>query len=431
MALEARVYGAATRRPEPVVRMRVAFLISVHDMPFGGHYHTLKSYVEAMPADVELVVYVIGHADSPVLRTIERSVKVVFIRYTGVNLRQVLKKMEREVAAHAFDVYHAYDEHAYMFARWLAVRRPAALFLTRCGGPNPSRYIRIGPRRYFPKCQHLIVFSQENYTFFQQGGYADRIELIEARVPDWRMQGQYLRREEVQRAPGEMIFLRITRIGRYYYKTLMDSIRLVEELNGRGIAAKLLVVGRVYEQCVVEEVLAHHCRHVMIVSDDAWVADAKQVIGIADFVIGTGRSAMEAMAQGKPVLVPVANGCFPRLVRQENVEQFVRANFSERAVSWESDQLALRMVMRACQEGEVYKSLAQEARCLFRERFDIRQGVARVLELYEAARRYERERRWLDLLVHTMRVSVLFVKTRRRMRQYLQQVGEDRGRQRG
>ena len=116
----------------------------------------------------------------------------------------------------------------------------------------------------------------------------------------------------------KVVFLRISRISYKYRKTLLDTLELVKLLNNKQVDAYLLIVGVVYDEEVFREIQDQIEDYGRIINDNNVAIDAKKIINTADFVIGTGRSFMEAASLGKVLLSPVANLSVPVLVTQEN-----------------------------------------------------------------------------------------------------------------
>ncbi len=391
--------------------MKVAYFISVHDKPYGGHYHSLKTHVESLPDGISASIFVIGFVNSPIFDELD----VQFIHFNGSNVFSTLKSLCKLVSDDSYDIYHAYDEHAYLFVRLLSLIHPAIKFITKCGGPNPSRYFKYGPRRYFPCCANLIVFSRENYQFFKKKHYADVLKLISARVSPFDLNPDVASKLEGVISSHEIIFLRVTRICHYYKKTILDSIKMVLQLREDGVKCKLLVVGEIYDKELYQELIEDYSEGLQIITDKNLTLDAKQCIQIADFVIGTGRSLMEAMCLSKPVLAPVSNGNIPHLISEKNLDEFVTYNFSERTLTSNSDENSYRELLEVCSSLTSYKRVSIETKKIFDRNFDVSIGTKQVVELYMENLEGKSSDFSFDLIVHFIRVLVLFLKRKRRM----------------
>src|SRR5690606_25903374 len=105
-----------------------------------------------------------------------------------------------------------------------------------------------------------------------------------------------------------IIFLRVGRIGAYYRKSGIQLIRLVADLRRQGLDCVAVFVGTVEDRETLDRVRRLGGNFTYIFSDEEVTRDAKRVVQVADVVLGTGRSFMEAASLGKILLCPTSNG---------------------------------------------------------------------------------------------------------------------------
>ena len=107
---------------------------------------------------------------------------------------------------------------------------------------------------------------------------------------------------------------------------------------------------------------------------------ASEFLYLADFVIGTGRSFMEATSLGIPTLTPAKNTDIPILIDEKNVEAFLATNFSERNIAPENSQeKTLNEIDKIHGDTDYRICFQKETKRIFDEYF----GTEKILEKYE------------------------------------------------
>lgn len=391
-------------RPAP---QPVAYVISVPQHGAGGHYHSLAAIVGTLNAAslVRPTVVMVGRVRSPAVDALSaEGVPVSFVPFDGWNLPGALAQVTEGCRAAGAGIVHAFDEHAFLFARVAAGRLHVPAILTKCGGPPPHRY--------FPRVGNLVVFSREDREFFSNRG-CRRLLHLPNRVRAFGQDPGLIGELRAQVGSGAVI-LRISRIARHYEKTLHDSVRLAGRLRQAGCDVRLVVVGRVYDDAVYSRLRDAAGDGVVWVTDRRFTVDAKRIIDVADIVIGTGRSLMEAVLRRRTVLCPIAGMSIPCLVTAANVEQLAAANFSERCrlSSDEASEFAAIVARVRLGQSAAERAFLDE---LARNHCDISAVLDRYRALYSDVAG-DPERRSPDVLVHAAKVAFVFVRTGRRLR---------------
>ena len=215
--------------------MRIIFCITTLGHGKGGHFFSLRSIAEQLGKDHEVQIVNFGRSPSPVF--VDTTLPYRFIPYHGWDWLSTAVRFRKLLQLEKPDVVHAFDVPAYGVAR-AAAPRSLVLAMTQCGGPNP--------RRYYPKVDDLMVFSQENLDFFRghRRWRHSHIEWIPNRVtaimPDM---ARVAALRAAHRLNDEKILLRISRICRHYQSSFEQGIRLLKYLLDRGEHVKLILLG--------------------------------------------------------------------------------------------------------------------------------------------------------------------------------------------
>lgn len=345
----------------------------------GGHFYSLFSTVKAISIWTNPIVLNIGVKPSPVFSRFDPD-SYVFLQYKK-SLFELQRGFNQIVQKHTPDVIHSFDETSLFFARNACRLFKIPLIHTKCGGPNP--------KRYFPFVGTLILYSQENFEYFSSSKKfkSTRKFLIPNRVLRTPLDTE--RTEELKSViPAEgFIFMRIARISRFHLKSIMDSIRLIRWLREEGLVCTLLIIGVIQDHETLKTVKDNLDEHVILVTDEKFTVNASGLMGIADAIIGTGRSAMEAAMHGKILLAPVKNWDTPALVNENNISTFLFYNFSERTIlpkcQQQKENLAFlkRIILNPLERLKLQKFIE----CFGREHFDIENKVETIIQAEQQA----------------------------------------------
>jgi len=356
--------------------MKVLFFISVMGHGRGGHFHSLNHIAEALSEHVEALIISVGPGRSQIINNHKcfhshiDTKEVNFIRFRK-KIREILKQLQP-------DVIHCFDSNIFNLLRLALYPQKSKIVVNLCGGPNP---------RFFPKVSHLVLFSEENKEWFQRRRKFKRtsISLIPNRVNKKVYDQASLKRYPLEKEKSNFTFVRISRIGSTYKKSIDDSIRLIRELKKSGINQILLyIVGTIEDQEIYEALkLETQDLPVRFLTDDIYTYKASDMLYLADAVIATGRGVMEATALGKPVLAPALNSEIPLLLKKDNFYDFFKVNFSERSIATgisikeNIDQISSMILDKA-----VYEECSNFSTSLFNEKFDITEGCKKYLKVY-------------------------------------------------
>ncbi|MFD0848391.1 glycosyltransferase [Sphingosinicella xenopeptidilytica] len=370
--------------------MRITLLICVPKAGVGGHYHSLCATAEALAsAGHDINVISIGYQQSPVVSKLSERISRQHIQLSWPLALLPLRRCTAAIRITMPDVIHAFDVYAYLFARIAATKLRIPAILTKCGGPKP--------RTHFPRGEQLIVYSGEDFRYFS--GKWNNIHLLPNRVTPFAFDTTLMQRLEACLPHTYTLrLLRISRIGNYYEKTLRDTMRLLDILRSKNIDACLLIVGAIYEGSAFARLRSVASEHVFFITDQEFTQDAKRVLGVADIVVGTGRSLMEAAVAGRAVLAPLRNLDIPILITRDNVDVFLDKNFSERTIFVKKQEDAIDEIA-ALGDLQVLRAAQDDCQAIANRYFLVSEALPAMESIYSNAET-PNHRQMLDTALH-------------------------------
>lgn len=361
-------FGSRTKN-----NMKVLYLISVRGHGSGGHAHSLNHIVKALSNHIETKIVTIGKGRSRILENNNSFLAHINISNFGVyRFRKEINKIIKEFKP---DILHCFDFNVYNLLKIGIYPKYARIVVNKCGGPNPID---------FPFVSYLVLFSEENKQWFeaQKKFKKTSIYLIPNRVNKQELISN--KETNVTKDVNKFTFVRISRIGTFYQKSLEDSIRLVSQLVESGRSHVFLYIIGVVENIDILSKLKEKCSNLPIIflTDDIYTQKASDMLYLADAVIATGRGIMEATALGKPILTPAINSDIPILVTRENFFNFFATNFSQR--NCEKDQnVNMNNIFSLIDDNLEYNKLAKFSYRMFLEHFDVDGGIEKYLQVYK------------------------------------------------
>ncbi|WP_018526593.1 hypothetical protein [Alkalispirochaeta alkalica] len=357
--------------------MKVLYLISCFGHGRGGHFYSLRATAQEMSQHVEVSVLSIGTSVSPVLNDLDCYTSIFLSKFCWRSVRKVLAQIKNENA----QVLHSFDSGAYFFARLSSLATALPVIHTKCGGPSP--------KRFYPKVKDLVLYSVEDVRFFSSSQRHKHTSLhhIPNRVASITQDSEAIERLRSRLDPGATIFLRIARFSSSHKHSIMGSVGLVQELNDRGHRAQLVVIGAIQDVDVFEEACRTASDDVMFITDDEYTTNASRLIDIADYVIGTGRGAMEAAVLGKIVLAPVANSVIPVLLTEECIQTCFEYNFSPRTPIETDPDSAIKAIAELIESEKIRTSQRAFLMAFSKRHFLISSVAHKYHSLYQKARK--------------------------------------------
>lgn len=379
--------------------MKIAFVIaSINSKSngLGGHYHSLLETVEQLSANHD--VFIINVGNNPAKALEDTKFKLFSIIEKGYAICRTYKKIISILKDEKPDILHAFDSSAYYWVRLAGHKLKIPFCITKCGGVNPV---------YFPYAKNLVLFSTENLNFFKSNRkFKDsNLSLIPNRIKEF--DDDINRIEEIinriEKFKNAFKFLRITRIGKYYHNSSLQLINLVNKLSNDGIKCCAIFIGTVEDEHYLKELKEQGNGNCFFFSAPEFTKNAKTLINVADAVLGTGRSFMEAAAKEKLLLSPVQNSSTPALITQENFKTAFYYNFSERiTIENFNESFNYNQIKNIIQNKEKQKKQATFAGEIFREYFDAKRIGVKYEKVYANAQKTKTPKKRIDWLLHTL-----------------------------
>lgn len=307
--------------------MNILFFINNDGHGVGGHYHSLDQISKEVGKGHKVGIVTMGLHPSPILSENPFFLKHIHLSGKIKKMFSLNRELKGVIKNFKPDLLHCFDTASLNRLLILPATFSFPLVLNKCGGPNPFG-------NNYQHANALVVFSAENHQWFENNpNYKkENVFLIANRVEKLKLLPEEQRKEK--KDTNKITFLRITRIGGAYEKTLLDSFRMIEDLKDDH-PVQLIVVGKVQKQerfAFFKQEAEKRRLPVQFITDER-ASKASDFLYLADFVIGTGRSFMEALSLGFPVLTPAKNTDWPVLVNERNFKFFFSTNFSERNIA--------------------------------------------------------------------------------------------------
>ncbi|MCA0950242.1 hypothetical protein [Shewanella chilikensis] len=310
----------------------------------GGHYYSLLVLYNALKEFGTKVEVIVFGDEKPIALDVIDDEYIQVVKVLGLlpNLRNL--KVESE------DIIHSFDPVSHFSSRVISIKSKCKLVYTKPGGPNSKKSLfGINRNFYVPYSKDIICFSRENFDFISNKYRDVNLHLIPNRVGRITSDNTRIQelKEKIGIEAGTKVLLRICRIGTDYKRSIEQTIALADFFEMKGESLVTLIIGRVQHEDVYEDLLRRF-NEAHFITDDYFCRSASELIDIADYVVGTGRSFMEACYFDKVAFVPVNNSNMAVLVTDSNFERLFRNNFSPRNVATsaelEMNETAIKML---------------------------------------------------------------------------------------
>lgn len=317
--------------------MRIA--ICVLDASTGGHTRTAVSTARSLAAMGHNVLLVADKGGaSPLIARSGLPHEFLKVAASG-RISELRSTLEARLGT--VDVVHAFSTVAFPWCAYTARRMHARSVLTICGGPPPRRYPVMGG---------LAVLSQEQADgLAREGRLATRnVSVIPGRLDlrsiDERLHaGSRTARPRMARAEEPALVLRVARVHPHYLRSIIEGAEAVARLASEGARVRFVHVGKVLpDRQYLADSLREHFASINDSFGDEVVQSLQEpdppvhhFLARASIVIGSGRTAFEAMLSRLPVVV-VGPGGFAGAVTPETLSTHRYYNFSGRNAETQS-----------------------------------------------------------------------------------------------
>ncbi|MBY8962417.1 hypothetical protein KJK34_06605 [Flavobacterium sp. D11R37] len=365
----------------------------------GGHYNSLNQVCNEVAKEHNTKILTFGSATSPVLAQNKHFGGHIQAAKSLSGLFKVKNELKKVVKEFNPDIVHCFDSQSLNRILPVPSLFNVPVVFNKCGGKNPLK-------SNYQHADSIVVFSPENKEWFTKNPNYNKedIFLIPNRVQKLEFIDESSRKE--QKKQDKITFVRISRLGGAYEKTLLDTFNLVAKLSEK-YPVELIVIGRIQDRERFEKLVkAGEDKNVPVtyITDDRAVKGS-DFLYLADFVVGTGRSFMEATSLGIPSLTPVQNADYPMLVNSRNFQNYLNTNFSERN---RADDYSLSYnisnIEQLIESKEKYAQAKDETLTIFKDFF----GTESILPKYNAVYKYALQNRKPRMSLITSNLQYLF-----------------------
>ncbi|MFN4764646.1 hypothetical protein ACKGJN_16065 [Gillisia sp. Q332] len=355
--------------------MRILFLITTIGHGKGGHFHSLNTIANELGKCHDVKILNIGIKQSSVFE--EGNYSIQFLKYNGFNFLSVLTRLKVFSLQFDPDAIHSFDVESFAFGRLISKKMNFPTILNKCGGPNP--------KKYYPKADKQVLFSLENYTYYQNNKRyrKSKLAFIPNRVKEVKIDKNRVNLFYEKYGRAEFSILRISRIGKHYHSSILQSINLLENMLEQGKNARLILIGTIQSEQIYKEIqkyiqIKNLKPYVIIETNDIFTNKASELLELGEIIVGTGRNFMEAASLNKILLVPQKDDRFPLLVIGDNFQEIFKTNFSPRTVVTNFDSgKNLKNILSLTNKNE-----KKNSQLWFKKYFDVETGVKLYLDLY-------------------------------------------------
>lgn len=321
--------------------MELSVAILVLNAGIGGHARSAITIARALTAQGIQVTLYLPHDKRFLVSDNRPGLNVEAIAsqrcnklyFTPVLIYRLYKRLKQEnvVVLHSFDLLSHIV--AYFLSRFLHIPTVGTI----CGGTV---------RHHYPYTRPAIVFSRElkDLLTHQLGFKPDDVVVEPARIEINHLPESMERSRLVQMLGLDSSKHLIVMIGRFSLlkeKSFIYALQAIEQLAKRRDDFVFLLLGGVNNTAVKNKTdnrihqINQDCQRTVALTNDSLSANAVQVVGAADIVVGVGRVCFEAMLFGKPALVVGESGYAGMIspaYSEEQVQEIIYYNFSGRNV---------------------------------------------------------------------------------------------------
>lgn len=233
------------------------------------------------------------------------------------NLHTLKKNISKKSILHFFDI----ESYSYF-----SLINQNNILVTRCGGVNPY---------FWPKSLSTTTFSKENLHHFRDIGVKN-LFYIPNRVKDYDFNQKLIDkiRNKYNISNDDYIILRVCRIKEYYHESLLQTLSLGDEISKKiKKQVTVILIGGIEDDKIYESIILKSTNlniRVISLTETVYTSEARQIISIANTIVGTGRSLMEAAKTNAELYVPNKNNDLPIRLTKENFNKLLSINFSGR-----------------------------------------------------------------------------------------------------
>lgn len=354
--------------------MNILFLISSEGNGAGGHFNSLYQISMEVGRKHNVKVILLGKGKSPIVESSPHFDRKISVGHGLKDFQSLRREMKKTTIDFQPDIIHCFDTNSLNRVILSRSFKHTPIVLNKCGGRNPLK-------NNHQHADAIVVFSKENQDWYLNNKNYDNssIYLIPNRVRE--LNKLPLDKQIEKASENKITFVRISRLGGAYEHTLLQTYSLLDKLS-EDYPVELFVIGRIQNEERFNELrnIAQNKDYDVRFITDERAFKGSDFLYLADFVIGTGRSFMEATSLSIPTLTPAKNTKIPILVNKNNVGDFLATNFSERNVAPnKSEENTLSEIEKLYKDEKYRGRFRKETKEIFDEFF----CTEKILEKYE------------------------------------------------
>ncbi len=379
----------------------------------GGHYNSALTTTDALTnAGHEALLVHFGSQMSPLVGS-WNGLKT-HIPWPSGNTLSAFKQFWIKSKIFSPDLIISFDRHTYLHARIYSLLNRIPLILV-----IPEGFYPPASDQYFPHATNAVLFAREQFSRCASHPATSRANIIFAPNRVLEFTTDHARIFELRKKldPDALVVLRICRLNQQYERSARQTIEAARRLRNAGTRAQALIVGMPLDARVVQRLAGLAGSEDIIITDPSYYTNASALVEIADVVVGTGRSFMEAAAKGRVMMTPALDLDVPYLIDANEFETAFASNFSPRVTFPEvSNEQATESMTAMLSSSSERQRLQLLARHWFESYFDARS----LSSIYDTARhtaRLEGLESALNVPHHMARVLYNLARNKRRLRQ--------------
>ncbi len=344
----------------------------------GGHYYSLRTTFEELKRNGKFVSIVnVGNKNISVLEGIDNYF------FFGGNILKLFRFFFYRLD---FDYIHFFDKPSAFWGFLVSLYFKKPIIGTKCGGAPV--------KKWYPFVGSLVLYTKEDMNYFESKSKFNRTNkfFIPNRVSVIHNDFDRLNalKEKISWSEDYKYFLRIARISLMNSHSIISTIELVKKLREENYPVKFIIIGVIEDVNLFNTLLNEYSSKELgdFVTNTEFVHNSNELIEIADFVIGSGRSLMEAAFFKKPIYYPSLESNFPNLLLESNFDSAFSKNFSVRSPRTQNESKVLYLTKKMLEDNLFYLKVSNFSSFVFEKYFDIRKINLRLMEVYRLSSPY-------------------------------------------
>jgi hypothetical protein len=311
-------------------KYNVIFVISGNSHGLGGHHYSVRDLAQTSECHYNSKVIQVGSKANPCF--LELGSRFKFIKTTLHKPWSVINAINecKHFSDEKNTCFIAFDYYSLSIIRLAFRNKKQSIIFCKPGGPNWKFSLKQIPT--------VLLFSEENFDYYLQNQpeVANNSYLIKGRVKelnptnltDIDFFNNFLAKKKIfcvaRFAPEKkVIFDRAIRFYEEYFKFSNNSHLFII-----GLPSHSEVVNAVRERIKKSPLN----KSISLCITPEYYQAASRIFGIADFLIGNGRTVIESMSLGIPSFVATESRELPILVTKESLCQLSPYNLSSRSI---------------------------------------------------------------------------------------------------